>query len=280
MERLSHLPLLKIYRMLHLCKRRGIDVLLGARACLPAHRSIENLYLPTIQKCGSQWIRQIFSDPWILRQTGLRVFPTRRYDMGEYVRKFPAGTVVPALYINWNLYLNLEKPANHRTLFIYRDPRDIWVSWYFSMRDSHFETGQVSQFRQIFTQVDQDTGLHLALDLLREKLHSILPWLEFSNDDKRISCHRLEDLTVADIVSWQKLMASCRIDMERSQVSTLLDKYSFENMKKEDLKRRKTGDGHYRSGAQGQWRQYLSQDHLEHFRSATGDLIPKLGYEP
>jgi hypothetical protein len=38
-------------------------------------------------------------------------------------------------------------------------------------------------------------------------------------------------------------------------------------------------DPHVRSGEPGEWRRYLSADHLARFKELTGDLVVRLGYE-
>jgi hypothetical protein len=37
--------------------------------------------------------------------------------------------------------------------------------------------------------------------------------------------------------------------------------------------------GTFRKGQPGEWRQHFTGRNVEHFKQATGDLLPRLGYE-
>jgi hypothetical protein len=97
----------------------------------------QNIYHASVQKTGSHWVKSIFSDPRIRRYTHLHSYPGHRYEWTEFHTRFPKYHFVPGLFISYGSYEEIRKPEHYKTFYIIRDPRDIVVSGYCSIRVPH-----------------------------------------------------------------------------------------------------------------------------------------------
>ncbi len=126
--------------------RRGEPVL---------HRSVnQNVYHCTVQKCASQWMRALFSDPRVYRASGLRPyryqddlpgqFDPRTLTERRFDEPFPVNSIATTIYIDYEGFSRIPKPRTYKAFFIMRDPRDVLISWYFSSKHSHPLQGNLS----------------------------------------------------------------------------------------------------------------------------------------
>jgi hypothetical protein len=237
-----------------------------------------NVYHACVQKTGSQWIAAVFRDQRMRQISGLEPFPQFRYEWGEFRREFPRYTFVPGLYISRQLYEEIEKPANYRTLYVIRDPRDVVVSWYYSMRDSHRLMGKVFEHRKNLRHLDFEDGLAYCIRNFHLKLSFMRSWAYAEGDPDTLFV-RLEDLSSAPVQGFMEIMEHCRISIGRPELEEILASYTREKMRKRDLEVRDDPErSHYRS-TPSDWREVFTERHRELFRDVTGDLVELLGYE-
>ncbi len=255
------------------------------------HRSrMSNVYHCCVYRTGSQWIRRIFSDWRVCRYSGLlseiyfhRVFGspehpdlTVKYDEFPYHRPFQEKRIV-SLYAGYENFDLIPRPRNHRVFFVLRDPRDIVVSHYFS--------GQNDKQRfniPLSDQLSFDEGLCRTIDGLEEMqiFFSLRSWINAPQQDERIILLRFEELTGPDKQQvFRKLFDHCDIAMPDEVLSNLLDDFSFKTLSGG----RRTGledrTSHYRKGISGDWKSHFTREHINKFKSVTGDLIEQCGYE-
>lgn len=251
---------------------------LRARSWIPRARPLDNLYLATVQKTGSQWLRAILADPEIRSRSGLLAYPQRRYEWGEFVRTFPIGTFVPGLYVSYDLYQEIRKPRRYRTIYVMRDPRDIVVSWYWSMLSSHVVMGKVGAYRADLQERDVDSGLHYAIDALTMKFAQMRTWA-LNADDPAVHVMRFEVMTAQPEASLRELFDAIGIPFSDDQVHDLAQRYSKDRMRERDLRHRDASEGsHYRRQS-SRHREAFRDDHHDHFRAVAGDLASQLGYD-
>lgn len=252
----------------------------GIRSFIPAVKknNVSNIYHATIQKTGSQWIKTIFKDPRIKKVTGLEVYPQHRYEAGEFIRKFPKNTFVPGLYISPILYNEIEKPDNYRTFYIVRDPRDIVVSWYYSMKETHKLLGNVGMHRTILQELSFDEGLTYCIRYLSLKFCYMRNWYYESQKEEKIKIFKFEDLTGDPLNSWDKIFKHCKINIEKEYLDKILKDYTKNKMRKLDLAIRKDQKSHYRKES-SKWDNAFKNEHIELFQNINGDLTKILGYE-
>lgn len=254
---------------------------LWLRGCLKSshpNRPI-NIYHAAVQKTGSQWLKAILSDPIVTNETGLLTYPQHRYEFSEFHRRFPRLTFVPGLYMSYELYEEIDKPAQYRTIYVLRDPRDIIVSWYHSMLKTHVLMGKVGKYRERLQQLHYEDGVSFCIDALQIRFAHQRSWAFNSGDDPKVLVVKYEDLVEHSVAEFSRLFAHCAVNLDRAAIHRLVEKHSFHNMRRRDMEsQRGRGESHYRAGKSGGWRQALSDRHLAKFYAATGDLVEVLGY--
>jgi hypothetical protein len=241
------------------------------------HCGYENLYHFTVHKTGSQWIKSLFSDPVVYRHCGLLPY-VPRLARGNRRSVPPPGHVSLSAFLPYERYRSIPKPDAHRAFFVLRDPRDIVVSSYFSLRGSHAPMGDIPRVRKVLRENPVRDGLLHVIGYLADKgLYRTLRSWALAPGADTFRLFRYEDLTgerQQDEVD--RLMRHCGIVIPPADLAALLARYSFARM------RSTPGDSgtnsHYRSGRAGDWRNHFDDDVHRAFVAATGDLLEVLGY--
>ncbi len=186
-----------------------------------------------------------------------------------------------SIYIGFENYRAIPKPERHKAFFIMRDPRDLVVSWYFSMKRSHALMGTVPQIRETLNAMPLDEGILYSIGYLEDEgtFAALRSWVGAPEADPRVLLLRFEDLTSADnFQAFKRLFDHCDIRTPESTLRQMLHDHRFETLSgrtqgKEDP------SSHYRKGAPGDWKNYFDDDILAKFKAVTGDLVTYLGYE-
>jgi len=258
-------------------KRALLSFYLRVSSAFSKNGPLDNVFIATTQKAGSQWLRAIMKDPRVIQVTGLREFPQRRYEWGEFVRSFPKKTVIPGLYISFELYDEIIKPNNYKTIYVIRDPRDIVVSWYFSMLKSHVLMGKVGKYRSILKNLSFDEGIHFCIDALTIKFAQMRSWA-INCDDPNVKIYRFEDIIESPASSLKDIFLHFGIEIEDRLVTDILNDYSKEKMRERDLNKRKNSmESHYRKLSSSH-KDAFTAEHYDHFYRVTGDLVKCFGY--
>jgi hypothetical protein len=252
------------------------------------HRSqYHNLYHCTIQKAASQWVRAILADERIYRYSGLDVYkPEAQLPGGNDPRKiterafdlFPPYTIVTPLYIDYSGFARMPKLLPYRAFFVMRDPRDVLVSWYFSIKNSHPSTAEIDRIRGQLGAVSESDGLLYSLDYLNAYglFEAQRSW--GAAKDANILLVRYEDLVGPEQERiYDRLLTHGDIHIPSDVLKEVLQAHSFEK-----LSGRARGDedagSHYRKGIAGDWRHHFSDRVEARFRDVAGDLLGLWNY--
>ena len=251
---------------------------------------LDNIFHCCVQKTGSQWIKAIFADKNILDITKLQIHTYQTTMPGgsdprilterTFDKPFPRNTIISPLYINFDNYRKIPKSENHRTFFIKRDPRDIVVSWYYSVKYSHAIMGQLAEYRDKLNQEDLSEGMQFAIDFLESfgLFEALRSWCGSSSDYK-ILVVKYEDLIGDNSTdTFSKIFAHCQIDLNKKEQERLVEKYSFKSMSKrepgeEDKK------SHMRKGISGDWKNNFPEETKIFFKQKTDNLLQITEYE-
>ncbi|SDS76062.1 sulfotransferase domain-containing protein [Actinoplanes derwentensis] len=236
-----------------------------------------NVYHCAVRKTASQWVKSVFSDPVVYRHSGLATYDPRYYGWKD-PRVVPPNRIGLSLYFSHKRFSKMPKPDSHRAFFIYRDPRDLVVSSYFSTRDSHTPMGDVLEVRAILREKSKKEGMLHLIDHLAKKgmFSAVRSWVD-APPSENVRLVRYEDLTGDDqLAEMDALMRHCGIAVPRPELAGLLDKYSFSRM---NDRKKAGGVSHYRKGCPGDWRNHFDDDLTQAFANATGNLMDKLGYD-
>ncbi|MBO4210852.1 sulfotransferase domain-containing protein [Micromonospora echinofusca] len=238
----------------------------------------DNIYHCTVRKTGSQWIKKLFSDPIVYRHSGLLPYDPRFYKRRS-LPVIPPGRIGLALFHSYPRFEEISKPGTYRAFFVIRDPRDIVVSSYFSLRNSHAPMGDIPQARKTLQEKPMKEGLLHVIDRLSERylFKQLRSWANAPSSEN-FRLFRYEDLTgERQPEEVDQLMRHCGITLPPAELETLLSRYSFSRMKKNVESPGQIS--HYRKGKAGDWRNHFDDDIHDAFDAATGgDLVEVLGY--
>lgn len=251
--------------------------------------SVRNVYHCCIQKSGSQWIKRVLSDP-IIKKKNLKVYtPGKDFiyhpkDFKFSSLNFPLNSIVSPLYINYENFLAIPKPGNYKAFWVMRDPRDLVISRYFSMKYSHDIINEsIKKERDFLNQVSEEEGLNYFIEAIAKKhakLYAVLrSWLK-SVENPGIMIGKFEDLIGTNqLESFKRIFDHCEISIPNSTLKGLLEKYSFEKLANGRKQGEADSKSHYRKGISGDWQNYFNENHKKLFKQAAGNLLVELGYE-
>jgi hypothetical protein len=255
------------------------------------HRSVyTNVFHCCVWKTGSQWLRRVLGNRRTFRYSGLKGYSYREElpDGADYrpihqrgfERPFPERTIITPLYIDFENYRTIPKPGPSRAFFVVRDPRDVLVSWYFSIRYSHPSVGVVEGVRDALSDMPVKEGLLYCIDALETKgvFPTLRSWAAASSSD--IKLVRFEDLFGSNnFEAVRRLFKWCDIRMPDSVLSKLLDEFSFERISGGRKRGQEDISSNYRRGIPGNWKELFDRDIHAKFNDVTGNLVSELGYE-
>ncbi len=249
-----------------------------------------NIFHCCVQKTASRWVKLVFSDPRILGQSGLTIVDyeselpgkvdARRLTDRTYDEPFPADTLVMPLYLSYGSFCSIPKPAPYRAFFVMRDPRDIVVSWYFSIKYSHSAIGNVGQLRNKLNDLSLQDGLKFSIDSLYGYglFDSLASWIEAPHVDPNVMLVKYEDLTgIRQIETWQVLLEHCKIPVPLDQIQSVLERYSFKGLSGREQGEENT-QSHLRKGVPADWLNHFDDEVEAYFTERVGNLPEHLGY--
>lgn len=244
-----------------------------------------------VHKTASQWLRAILSDPRVYRYSGLRPFTyqvawmrgfdSRKLSERRFEREFPTGAVVTPLYADYEGFRSIPGNDRARAFFVLRDPRDVLVSWYFSIRYSHGVMSDIGERRRRLRELPLEEGLLEMLEYVAEfgLFDALDSWSRHAPEDDRVTLVRFEDLTgPGGADELERVFRHLDVAMPRRTLDRLWSHHSFER-----LSGRRRGEedpkAHYRKGLPGDWKNHFDAAVEARFRALTGDLVERLGYE-
>jgi len=251
--------------------------------------AVSNIFHCCVQKTASQWIKAILSDELVLNRAAMwfysyqKEFPgkidLRRLHERNFSSPFPPHTIASPLYLDFHSYNSIPKAESHKTFFVRRDPRDIVVSWYYSVCYSHKPIGRIPEHRKKLLEMSLADGLIYSIAYLKDYgiFGALLSWLEKPAPDPHAITFTYEEITDPNQQESQfaKLFAHCEIDLSKEEIGFLLCKYRFANLKNATAQK---PFSHYRKGKAGDWADHFTPAVCDFFLHETGDLLSRLGY--
>jgi hypothetical protein len=249
-----------------------------------------NVYHCCVPRTGSQWIRAWLRDERIYRYSGLTYF-NYLYRFPDSVDErpmtdrmeaepFPPGRIASPLYFDFPSFSSIPKPDSYRAFFVARDPRDLVVSWYFSMKRSHKLLGRVPVWREELNRLSMVEGLHYSIRTMDEDariFQTMRSWAELSSTDPNALIVTYEDLTGPESrATFRSLLTHCDIPLPEGQLTGLLNDHSFAS-KTGRSRGEEDRSSQMRKGVPGDWTNHLDDRMLAALDSVAGDLVERFG---
>lgn len=265
-------------------------------------------------KCASTWFVQMFGE--VCLELGLRykvVNRNRDFD-GDLKRYIAANDIDFIAYANAD-FSQVAKLDNLVGVHAVRDPRDIVVSAYFS----HLKTHSTSTWPELVAhrlklqQCDQEAGLFLEIAFRKQQFDEMRSWKDCHADN--IMHVRMEDVTsrtyqsMLTIVGFLGLLYQERYGFSKrleylfarflrnielklgvplprilhtlpaERLLGIVWQNEFEKMSGGRKIGEENRDSHYRKGVHGDWKNYLTADHIARISQLCNDVIVQNGYE-
>jgi hypothetical protein len=237
---------------------------------------IANIYTAGPPKAGSQWMKALFDHPVVREKTGLFTLPQLDYQLNPE-RGLPAGTFVPGIYMSYSEYERIPKPLPHRTIYMFRDPRELVISGYYAATLTHRYTNrETEKYRSELRTMPFDEGL---LDLIyhgERRLRDMATWVEV--DDQNVAKFRLEDVSADPGGHIPRMLEHCDVSLSPDELETVLGDVSRDSLQTKDLAQRKGGnESHYRVSPQS-FRELFKPEHHQAIEEIVPGLAARLGY--
>jgi hypothetical protein len=237
--------------------------------------AVNNIFAASCPKSGSQWVKALFHHPIVRAKTGLFTLPQLDY-YERRLRRFPIGTFVPGVYLSYPAYQQIPKPPAYRTVYVFRDPRDIVVSGYFSQLKTHPTMLGLEERRRALSDMSVDEGLLYALDYGQNHLRDMATWAGV--EDESVAMWRLEDIGADPAAHVPAIFAHCAVELSPDELEIVMRETSREELQRKDLEQRDTGsESHYRVRREG-FRELFTPEHYEAVERVVPGLVEKLGY--
>lgn len=263
-----------------------------------------NIYFCCTQKTASQWLKRFLKDDIIQRYLCFNVYDYKEYREEFLKIDFPMGiplvevsnkvykghkisiplpnhTIGATLYIGYKTYKSIPKPANYKTFFIMRDPRDIIVSWYFSTLYSHKETPDIKKHRKVLPELGLTDGFKYAIDFLIEigLFEGQISWTsaDLQENERIFYYHDLANSYDQFLID---LLNFLEIKIPKGKFALLQEKHKFEKYSNGRIPGEEDLFSHYRKGIVGDWENYFSDEIKAYFMNKLGDILERLKYKP
>jgi len=239
--------------------------------------TIGNIYAASSPKAGSQWMKALFDHPVVREHTGLFTLPQLDYQAMPG-KTFPAGTFVPGIYATYDEFRGHPQPFGHRVVYMFRDPRDLVVSGYYSAVKTHRKTHleEVERVRDEIRALPFDEGLLLLIEDAAPRLHEIETWVDV--EDPAVAKFRLEDVSADPRAVVPQILAHCGVVLSEQELEIVLNDVSREALQARDLAHREAGaESHYRVDRKS-FRDVFQPEHHEALEAIVPGLAERLGY--
>jgi Sulfotransferase domain len=217
-------------------------------------------------KAGSQWIQQILARCCAPK----KVWPS--FDGTQPIGK---NNIYAAAYLTREEY-NTFATTDSKYFLVFRDPRDILVSGYYSMKFSHSVLPGIAEERQELESIGLEEGMLRTMDtLVQPSVEIAVSWAKTGVD-----WIRYEDLLQHDVkLLTQALLVDCGLPLKESVVKDAVLASRFEKIAggrkpgQEDVK------SHYRKGIAGDWKNQFTPKIKDIFKERFGEVLKICGYE-
>lgn len=232
------------------------------------------LVLLSHHKCATNWLRSICK---VMDEQGLIRSRTVRGEDKSDMGKQSASA--PLVLVNVNASRSTTKDIDFSAqpvAHFVRDPRDAFVSNYWSWLKSHSNNSEnIVKFRERAIDMSVEEGLIELLDYfpMGKQLQS---WTDDMWSNSFLV--RYEDMLTDISAELRRVFSTAGIEIGEDQMSEIKERTSFTKMTKGRQPGEEDVSHHFRKGVSGDWVNYFSDHVQKNFEQRYGDLCVRLGY--
>ena len=234
----------------------------------------------TFYKCGSQWVRDLLSDPAIVAHSHCPLvangvdIPSQPWPI--WVGPGLASPLYTASYVDW-----LERPnpdPEDRCFLVTRDPRDLVVSLVISLRQSHTPNQETALLRTPFRNASPDDQIRLGCHLFSHWAIQLQSWCTPDRDPNILRID-YDDLIADGQAAFGRIFSYLGWAIPDDIATAVIHSHSFAMTSGG----RRPGDenqfSHRRKGISGDWRNHFNRQTGELFETVFPGLLQLAGYE-
>jgi hypothetical protein len=201
--------------------RRLVNRMIPVSAAASPSSSIFHVCLP---KTASQFVRLVLSDPEVYHHCGKMPYPRMAaldlHFIQENYRRNCMFLNVACDYEEIAQYL-----GGNRSFFVFREPRELFVSWYISQKYTHPENPSVVAFRERSYGKSDLASMRLLLEEYEIIARIIRSWKGVCREDL-LFCDFRSIVGPECTREWERIFEFLRIEMSPAQIRRVLDRYT------------------------------------------------------
>lgn len=244
----------------------------------------ELLFIAGLPKSGTSWLESMVAEyPGYQKNMIPEAIKFEQWNKGshflelkkEWFRPLNESLTVLKLH-NYGSANNagILKELDIHYVVLYRDLRDVAVSYYFYVRNT-WHHPEYEDYKEMGI---EDGLMHFARTLLPEFKKWIYSWQK--NIDTELGMMvRYEDLKSDTYGVFKRIVEHYELPGDKKTLKNIIEKYSFENLSDGRQRGEENTSSFFRKGISGDWQNHFTPDLKRIFKEQVGDFLIEFEYE-
>jgi hypothetical protein len=242
------------------------------------------LFIAGLPKSGTTWLKKMvasypgYHELLIPDVTSyeLATGGSHDYELPEDIfSRFKNMLVVTKMHVHGSPHnVQLLHDAGVKYVTLYRDLRDVAVSYYFYVRRTPWHPEY-----HVYTDLDVSEGLEVFADRTLSAYRDwIYSWHQNRNPHMSLM-FRYEDMLADTMAIMTKVAKHFDLDSSRPTVERIVGQHSFQNLSGGRTSGEESAQSFFRKGTSGDWKNYFSKELSVKYKRAIGDFLIEFGFE-
>lgn len=242
-----------------------------------ARADVQRVFHLTFYKCGSQWVRDVLTDPHIQAVAGFRLAVSGLDLPSQPWPDIPPGTLASPLYCPSSEEWEREAKTHDRALVVLRDPRDVLVSLVFSLRGSHVPSAITRLVRGPLERATATDRLYLGMFLMSQWTERLRTWGGYPSTQTTLVT-TYSRLVASPAETFGQMFDFLGWPIPESTLESVLGEHAF-TAKTGRQPGEENRFSHWRKGIPRDWETHFTRDTGRVFEESFPGLLTGLGYE-
>lgn len=242
------------------------------------------IFIAGLPKSGTSWLKKMICTYQGYQEVMIPEANTYEINNGgshdfdlpeDTFTRFKNKLVVLKLHVHGSPHnFNLLKNNNIPFVVIYRDLRDVAVSYYFYVKQTPWHP----QYN-IYKNLTVEEGLqYFAHNLLSEYVEWIESWTKIADNSLKLIL-RYEDLLSHPEIELLKIAKHCGLDDSSEKIEEIVKINSFSNLSGGRDKGNESSNSFFRKGIAGDWKNYFTPTLKDIYKEKIGNFLVEFNYE-